>query len=286
MNPKCIYCNSDSHKKENNVTGKRYQCKICKRSFMITDIKNAPNIFVFDIETLFRKTATWGVWQQNIPMDAILQEECMLSWSGKWFNDNEILSDVLTPEEAKKRKDKRIVKSLWKLFDIADVVIAHNGKKFDVRKCNSYFILNGLKPPSPYQIIDTLDVSRKKFSFAHNKLDYLAKLFRKDRKIETDFKLWLDCDKGIKRALNEMLKYNEMDVLVLEEVYRELLPWITSHPNYNLFTNKEVCANCGHDEYKIKGSYNTPVNSYNTRICKKCGAYSVRMGKKLKSIAR
>jgi len=286
MNPKCPYCNSKSNKKQKINDKQQYKCTVCKKHFIITDKKTAPNILLFDIETIYSVAAVFQAKTSFISIDQILKDECMLSWSAKWLNDNEMMSDILTPQEARKRNDKRIVKKLWQLLDVADVVIAHYGDGFDIPKCNSYFAVNGLTPPSPYQTVDTKKVSSKNFAFFSNKLDFLAKRFKKDRKIETNFQLWKDCDNGNIEALNKMIKYNEMDVFVLEEIYRELVPWVKSHPNYNLYTDGEVCSNCGADSLKLKGNYNTTVNQYNSYRCKSCGAYNVRMGKKLKSVAR
>ena len=79
-----------------------------------------------------------------------------MSWSAKWLYDDKILSDVLTPKEAKERNDKRIIKSVWKLLNEADIVIAHNGDKFDLKKLKARFLSNGFVPPMPYKTVDTL----------------------------------------------------------------------------------------------------------------------------------
>ena len=113
----------------------------------------------------------------------------MLSWSAKWLDSNETFSAVLTPEEALHEDDTRIVKDLWILLDEADVVIAHNGKKFDVPKCNARFIVAGLAPPSFYKQIDTLDIAKKQFGFSSNKLDALAGYFGFKTKLDTSFEL-------------------------------------------------------------------------------------------------
>ena len=36
------------------------------------------------------------------------------------------LNDCLTPKESLKRDDKRILRSVWKLMEKADVIIGHN----------------------------------------------------------------------------------------------------------------------------------------------------------------
>lgn len=75
-------------------------------------------------------------------------------------------------------------------------MIAHNGKKFDIPKINTRFIINGLNPPSPYKQIDTLEVARKQFGFSSNSLDALATFFGFDNKDPHDFILWKSCLNG------------------------------------------------------------------------------------------
>lgn len=134
-----------------------------------------PNILLLDIETAPIEAAVWGLWKQNVNIEQIKSEWFMLTWSAKWLFDDKIFSDKLTLEEVKTQDDKRISESMWKFIDYADVVIAHNGDGFDIPRLNTRFILNGIKPPSPYQAIDTLKVARKVFSFSSNKLDFIAR---------------------------------------------------------------------------------------------------------------
>ena len=112
----------------------------------------------------------------------------MLSWSAKWL-DGKLQSAVLESKEVLKEDDGRIVKKLWKLLDEADIVIAHNGEKFDIPKINSRFIIHGLNPPKPYKQIDTKKVAAKQFGFSSNKLDALAGYFGFPLKKDTDFEL-------------------------------------------------------------------------------------------------
>ncbi len=72
----------------------------------------------------------------------------MISWAPKWLGSKEVMSECLTPEEILNEDDDRIIKHLWQLMDQADIVVAHNGKRFDVPKMNSRFILAGLPPTS------------------------------------------------------------------------------------------------------------------------------------------
>ena len=233
-----------------------------------------PKILLLDIETLPIVAYTWGLYKQNLSYENIIKDWCCLSWSAKWLFDDDVLGGVLTSEEAKSRDDSRIIKNVWKLIDQSDVIIAHNCKKFDIKRLNTRFKLNGLKPPMPYQQIDTLEVARKYFSFSSNRLDYIGKIMARDEKLFTDFNLWKKCDQGDYKSLSYMLNYNKKDVLLLEEVYVELRPWIKSHPNMGIYCESKdsVCGNCGSHKLKWGGAYVTPSGRFSAYRCDNCGA--------------
>jgi transposase-like protein len=236
-------------------------------------VKTLPKILLFDIETAPLSAYMWSKWQKGVSDNAIITDWFILSWSAKWLFDKEVISDVVTPTEATKQDDKRVTKSLWKLLDEADIVIGHNGKKFDVRKANTKFIQHGLSLPSPYQIIDTLLHARKKFMITSNKLDYIAKFLGFEGKMSTGgFDLWVACLEGNKDALIKMNKYCDQDVRVLEDVYLKLRPFIQPHPNLGVYIEDNVkrCPSCAGEELEKVGEYATTVNKYDAYRCKSC----------------
>jgi len=233
-----------------------------------------PKILIFDIETSPLEVYIWNLKTDYVSPEKIKQDYFMLSWSAKWFMDRHTMSDVLTQDEALSKNDNRITKSLWELVDMADIVIAHNGKKFDIKKLNTRFILNGLNPPRPYEIIDTLQVARSIFGFSSNTLNYLNLLLGLNLKLENGgFELWKSCLAGDRDALRLMEKYNKRDVTILEELYIALRPWIKSHPNLGLYMqlDKPVCRNCGSPKLTVTGYSRTLVGKYELVRCA-CGA--------------
>lgn len=241
-------------------------------------LPHMPKILVLDIETAPMKAYVWSRWKQNIYLEQTISEWFMICWSAKWFGEKgRIFSDVLTPEEAKSEDDRRIVESLWRMLNEADIVVAHNGKKFDIPKMNARFVIHGLPPTSPYKQIDTKEVAAKQFGFSSNKLDALATYFGIPNKDETDFGLWVKCLEGDPKALLYMEKYNRKDVLILESVYRVLRPWIKNHPNAGLFieNKNKVCPVCGSKDVKEDNSYmTTTASKFKVYRCTKCGALS------------
>lgn len=232
-----------------------------------------PKILLFDLEVSPMKAYVWERWRQNISLDQTISENFIIAWSAKWLYDSKIMGDVLTPEEIIHEDDFRIVKNLWELINEADIVIAHNAKHADIPWMNSRFIMHNMIPPKPYLVVDTLEVSRKQFGFSSNKLDALAGYFNIPHKLETGFQLWKSCMEGDEQSLKYMLEYNNRDVLILEEVYLKLLPWIKSHPNISMLVQKDCCSHCGSDEYELlEGQYYyTSVGKYQLYRCKHCG---------------
>jgi DNA polymerase elongation subunit (family B) len=245
------------------------------------DKKKYPKILVLDIETLPMSVRTFGLYKQRIPHYNIIKNKdiVVLSWVAKWLYDSEVMSDILTPDEAIRHDDKRIMQGMWNLLEQATVVIAHNAKNFDIRVINSRFLVNGILPPTPYQVIDTLTESQKLFRTSSHKLDYLGKLLFNKGKKNTDFSLWERCDEGDQRSLDYMLEYNKEDVLLLEECYLEMRPYFTAHPNLNVHSHSDetACPYCESTNLKETDSYyNTMAGTFLVIRCGDCGGISRR----------
>jgi len=237
-----------------------------------------PNVLVLDIETSPLLAYVWqhSVWNARISNDHVVSDWYMLTWSAKWLFDDTMISERLTKKEVLSEDDSRITRKIWKLLDEADIVIAHNGKKFDIPNLQTRFLVHKLTPPKPYRQIDTLLIARKEFGFTHNNLNAISKALGLGQKIDTDLQLWKDCIMGKTEALKKMETYNRQDVLLLEEVYLMLLPWIKSHPNIGLYLDSDVsvCASCGSSEMEEHGLYITNASKFQAYKCKTCHAVS------------
>lgn len=235
-------------------------------------------ILLFDIETAPMEVYVWGLIDKRnryISPENVIKDWSVLSWAAKWLFEPDIISDVATPEEAENRDDARIIERIWNLFEKADIIVAHNAYKFDVRRLNARFIINDLGPNTPYRVIDTLKEARKVFDFPSYKLDALNERFGLSKKIETNFQLWIRCVTGGKKALKEMQTYNKSDVVALEELYLALRPWIKSHPPMSLYhdvIDAERCPTCESEKLSWNGFYATPAGKYKSFRCDKCGA--------------
>jgi hypothetical protein len=237
--------------------------------------EDSARILLLDIESAPMEVYVWQLFKNNyISPDNVIKDWSILTWSAKWLFEPEIISRKVTGSDAVDRDDISILNDLWLLLDEANIVIAHNGKRFDVRKINARFALNDLTPPLPYRVIDTLQVARQNFAFSSFKLDYINKLFGLTQKGHPGWDIWKRAVKGEEEALEEMRAYCDNDVAILEELYLQIRPWVKGHPNVGLYIDTETsaCTNCGNTKLKWGGSYYTPAGRYSAFRCQKCGA--------------
>lgn len=234
-----------------------------------------PKILIFDIETAPMRAFVWKRYKENVSLDQTISESYMLCWSAKWLYSTEVLGDILTPEESIRENDSRIVDSLYQLIDSADIIVAYNGRNFDIPYMNQRFLYYGYPPYTPVHIVDPYETAKNVFRFSSNKMDNLATQLGLQNKLSTDFDLWKGCVNGNRECLNRMLEYNKQDVVVLEEIYCRILPWIKNHPNISNYMNdKESCVKCGTSKIrKVAGRFfYTPSGKYELFRCSKCGA--------------
>jgi hypothetical protein len=245
---------------------------------------NSLKILLLDIETSPLISYTWGLFDQNVALNQVKEDWHVLSWSARWYTNES--GKVFGPHNKVMYKDQRNVKpisndkklleEIWKLLDEADVVLTQNGKKFDTKKLNARFVLNGMQPPSSFRQIDTLQIARKNFAFTSNKLEYMTdKLCTRYKKLKpkkfAGFELWKACMAGNKEAWREMEKYNKHDVLSLEELYHKLQAWDNTL-NFNVYNDSEHNAcSCGSTSFLKRGFAYTNNGKFQRLRCNSCG---------------
>lgn len=236
-------------------------------------------VLLVDIETAPIEAYVWGLWDQNIGLNQVIQHSSILSWSAKWLGQKEVMyQDVRGQKNL--RDDKRILKNLWNLLDEADIVLGQNSDRFDVPIINARFVLNGFKPYAKFQKIDTLKIAKRNFKFDSNKLEYTTgALCVENKKLShgkfPGFQLWAECLKGNLEAFEEMEKYNKMDVISLEEYYNKIKAW--DHTiNWNVYHDDEVnYCSCGSTTFKEVDKFHvTKTSKFQLYVCNSCGKTS------------
>lgn len=227
-----------------------------------------PRVLLWDIETTPMVVTTWGLFKPRLDHGNIRQESMIISGCWKWLDQEEIDSASINP--SRPNNDKGVVKALHSVLSNADVLVAHNGDKFDLRKFNARAIYHKLAPLPDIATIDTLKIARKLFYFNSNRLDYLGKFLCGTGKIPTTYDLWLKIMEGDQEALDEMVKYNKMDVLVLEKVYKRLRPYIKRHPDAGLYRDEQCCPICGSKDFQKRGFQHLLTRKKQRFQCKFC----------------
>ena len=269
--------NTSDIAKKFNVSRQALSARLKKKVIATPVTGPLLKVLMLDIETSPLLSYHWGLWQQNIgqPMRIEDNRSYMMSCSMKGLGNDEIYYF-----ESRTEDDSELLKNVLKFVDEADVVVAHNGKAFDMKKINAYAIINGLNPPSPYRQIDTLIEAKKHFKFERNTLAYIADVLECSPKLEhaefQGFALWSECMKGNDAAWAEMKKYNIQDIVTLEEVYLKMRPYIKGHPNMATAacSTDHRCTACGSRNLKQNGYSITNVSKFQRYVCGNCGSFS------------
>ena len=228
---------------------------------MSGDIKG-PKILFFDIETAPLKAHLWSMWQQGVGLNQIEADWFMFSFCCKWAHSDEVFYyDQRNAENIE--DDYELVLKLWHFLNEADVVVGQNSKRFDVKKANARFILNGLPKPSTYRQIDTMEIAKRNFGFTSNRLEYMTDKLCTDYKKSKHKKfhgheLWSECLKGNLEAWLEMEDYNRLDVLSLEELYNVLSSWDNTLPNFDVYVDEILDMS----EWEKDGFHYTNLGKY------------------------
>jgi DNA polymerase elongation subunit (family B) len=228
------------------------------------------NILIFDIETAPHLAYVWSAWKNNIYKDQWQSKGYIMSFAAKWLGSDEIIY-----EENRHNDDKQLVSRLFSLFDEADVVVAHNGDKFDIPYVTGRGIVHGFKPYSPFHSIDTLKVARKNMRVTNNTLENLCVELglplKGGHKNFDGFKLWKECLRQNDDAWDEMKEYNVQDIVSLEALYLRLRPYMRNHPNVS---ESCECPKCNSFDVQRRGYIKSKVGlTYQRYYCKSCGGW-------------
>jgi hypothetical protein len=223
-------------------------------------------ILLLDIETFPNVGYAWGMYEQNLI--AIKEHWSICSYSAKWLGGEHVTRGL--PDSGTEQK---LVSELWRLLDEADVVIAHNGDQFDLKKINARLLVYESLPPAPYRTIDTKKIAKRLFGFTCNRLDDLCQQLGLGKKMRHEgFELWLGCMENESAPWTKMKMYNQHDVVLLERLYLRMLPWINNHPNVS--KSPIGCPKCGSTHLQSRGTARSKSQVYDRYQCQDCGGWA------------
>lgn len=229
----------------------------------------------FDIETSLISVYTFGIGHNmSISHDQIHPGDYtdIMCICYKWAHEKKVHS---LDWGINKQDSKPMIKEFDKILKEADVVIGHNGDKFDMRQVNTQRLLKKLPPLDWVPTEDTLKQFRKHFNLPSYRLDYIAKLLTGAGKSPMCLQDWIDIKyKHSQKALDKMIKYCKQDVRILQQVHDIAAPYTRKSVHRGVATGKTKhgsCPACGNDHFIKHGVYTNTTGRYQRYKCQSCG---------------
>lgn len=254
-----------------------------KFKVLFWDLETLP-----DIREVAKRLPSIGMWPGRTFKSDI---NSIISFGYKFLGDKQArcinVWDITKNFNKKRNDDRDFVRAISKVIQEADVIVTHNGKKFDLKMLNSRLAKHGLPPVPKIIHVDTKEVAKNKLSLYSNSLDELAKFLSCTPKMKflDKWDLWVSImfdapGAKLDRAKRLMDKYCKQDVDTLNEVFDKLLPHITVLPNQNEGEGV-LCPRCGGDHLQSRG---TVPKKDGTRVrrfhCQDCGGWAQQTLKK------
>lgn len=236
----------------------------------LTGMSRTPRVLTLDIETSPNLGYFWQLWDVNISVTQVLEPSRVLCYAGKWLGEKRTTC-VSEFHDGK----KVMVQTMWDMLNDADIVVGYNHVRFDIPHMNREFMLAGLVPPSPVQHIDLLTVMRRNFKMMSNKLGYVTAAVGLDTKLDTGGQaLWNQVMAGDRAAWDKFRRYNIQDVVITEQLFTLLSPWIKS-PHAGLWTgNLSSCYACASVNLVAHGVTRSKSAAWPLTQCADCGAWN------------
>lgn len=220
-------------------------------------MNNELRILLLDLELTFAIYYAYpSKREQYLSASNIMHDQFCTCAAWKWGHEKTTHVVKITDNKRRFKKNFRddfeIAVKLHSLMEEADVIVAHNGDKFDIKHANSLFIKHGLGPIPQQKSIDTLKVAKKYFAFPGNSLDQLSKRFGGGGKNQKPN--WYKMTDGDAKEINIAATYCKNDVNVLEKIYLKLRPYINNFPFTKNNIKPECCNKCSSNNITKYGS--------------------------------
>lgn len=242
---------------------------------------DGPKIVLWDIERRPALVYAWGMFDQNIAVQQVVEPASTISVAWKTVGDRSKPSVA----SVRDRSYAELVQTMWEILDDADILVGYNTAAFDHRLVNGEFMEAGLTPPSPYRVIDLYSVIKSQARFQSGKLAWVGPaLVGEWKQGHAGFAMWRACmeapegSEEYEAAWDMMESYNQQDVAMMEPLFEKLLPWIPNFPSRALYGSAAdgdapTCPRCDSPDAIRRGWRTTAARRYRRYVCRACGGW-------------
>ena len=253
--------------KYNNVYAENDRKRISKwiNDSLEGKIKTETKILIYDIETTKLLADVWWTGKQYVSHTSLRTETKIISISYKWLGSEKV---ECMAWDNKNKCDKNLVKSFLKIYNQADFVIGVNNDNFDNRLVNVRALKYNLDVNTHVRSLDLLREAKRLFRLPSYSMAYISKYLGFEGKYNhAGASMWEDIQYGTKekseKALKEMIKYNDQDVLTTEQIYLYFRKYIKTVMHVGVLhnTQKYCCPTCGSSNVKLYKTTVTPAGT-------------------------
>lgn len=256
-----------------------------------------PRVLFLDLETLPNLQEGLKVWNQmsDYPGRTLKADiSTIICFGYKWLGQKQTHCKSLWNYQTWKKdvnNDLELVRFALSVINEADIIVTHNGKRFDYPFLNTriqYWRSRGhtdlhLVPRIPH--VDTCSLLRRNFYLFNNRLNNAGKFLEQGEKMKhSGWNLWVDVHNRDAKAMSKMERYCKQDVNLLSKVFKELQSVAKDIPNMNLISDERVCPRCASRSLKRHGIRATRLGVKQRYLCQSCGATSLEDKNKVKVI--
>lgn len=187
-------------------------------------MQEGGKVLIYDIETSYYLGKFYRTGKQWVGAHQIVKDKKIICISYKWLGEKEVYNLSWDSSQS----ERFLLEQFIDIMNEADLIVAHNGDKFDLKEIAARALKYDLKMLPKYNQFDTYKVAKRKFNLPAYSLNHIAKYLNLPvSKYKVPEETWDACILGNSReALKELIEYCDQDVKVLEQIYAKLVGWI------------------------------------------------------------
>jgi hypothetical protein len=181
----------------------------------------------FDLETSPSQFYGWGTGEQYVDVKTLVKGTETKVITAQYMNSLEKKPKYLEWHWSKEKggDDRKVVEGIAEIVNKADIVIAQNGKSFDIRVLQERAKVLRCTPINVDFMIDTLTYSRSSFRSMSHRLDYRSKQYGLGGKHTMNMQDWIDIVEGRTKPQTKMVPYGLKDVVDMDKMFWLDLPY-------------------------------------------------------------